>query len=147
MPSFWRKLVRDVRMTAEEFDKQETVACDKKRAAVESPKPGFAERTPPTGKPTYRVGNGVKPPKVLRDPDPEYSEIARAQQWQGICVFQMVVDQQGTPSDIAVLKPCGWGLDENAYNALVKWRFRPATLEGDPVPVMITVEIAFHLGG
>ncbi len=38
-----------------------------------------------------------------------------------------------------------YGLDEEAVKALKKWRFRPGTRLGKPVPVLIVVEMTFSL--
>jgi protein TonB len=37
------------------------------------------------------------------------------------------------------------GLDQKAMEAVSKWRFRPATKDGKPVPVMVNVEVHFRL--
>jgi len=37
------------------------------------------------------------------------------------------------------------GLDEKAIAAVNKWRFQPATLDGRPVAVRISVEMSFRL--
>jgi TonB family protein len=36
-------------------------------------------------------------------------------------------------------------LDEKAIEAVQKWRFQPATKDGEPVAVLINVETTFHL--
>ncbi len=44
----------------------------------------------------YRVGGGVSAPKVLYDPDPEYSEEARKAKYQGTVVLWLVVSQKAS---------------------------------------------------
>jgi protein TonB len=39
----------------------------------------------------------------------------------------------------------GMGLDEKAVEAVSRWRFRPATLNGQPVATKIAVEVDFRL--
>src|SRR4029077_20640019 len=73
-----------------------------------------------------RIGPGVTPPRVLRKVEPEYSPIARADRVQGTLVLQIVVDEKGRATDITVLSPLGFGLDERAQAAVEKWEFVPA---------------------
>jgi periplasmic protein TonB len=56
-----------------------------------------------------------------------------------------VVDRDGKPRDIRVLRTLGLGLDEKAMEAVKNWRFEPALKDGKPVDVQITVEVTFHL--
>jgi outer membrane biosynthesis protein TonB len=39
-----------------------------------------------------------------------------------------------------------FGLDQEAIKAASAWRFKPGTLSGRAVPVMITMELQFTLG-
>src|SRR5271157_3947867 len=93
----------------------------------------------------YRVGGGVSAPKVLYEPDPEYSEEARKAKYQGTVVLFLVVDAAGRPQQIHVQHALGMGLDEKAIEAVRQWRFDPAKKDGQPVPVMISVEVNFRL--
>ena len=93
----------------------------------------------------YRVGGGVSAPRVLYQPDPEYSEEARKAKYQGTVVLWMIVDQNGRPRDIRVQRSLGMGLDEKAIEAVKSWRFEPARKDGQAVPVMINVEVNFRL--
>src|SRR6202789_2771370 len=92
----------------------------------------------------YRVGGGVSAPKVLYDPDPEYSEEARKAKYQGTVVLWLVVAPDGKPQDIKVQRSLGMGLDEKAIEAVRQWRFEPAKKDGQPVPVRINVEVNFR---
>ncbi len=93
----------------------------------------------------YRVGGGVSAPKVVYDPDPEYSEEARKAKYQGTVVLWLVVAPDGKPQQIRVQRSLGMGLDEKAVEAVRQWRFEPAKKDGQPVPVMINVEVNFRL--
>jgi Gram-negative bacterial TonB protein C-terminal len=61
-----------------------------------------------------RVGNGVSPPRVIVQPEPEYSEKARVAGFEGICTLGLIVEADGKPSHISVINPLGLGLDEKA---------------------------------
>ena len=97
--------------------------------------------------PVFRMGKGVTPPRVIRQTDPEFSEQARKNHFQGTCVLMLVVGGDGKPRDIRVTKPIGKGLDEKAIEAVREWRFEPARKDGKPVAVEIAVEVDFHLYG
>ena len=93
----------------------------------------------------YRVGGGVSAPKALYAPDPEYSEEARKAKYQGTVVLWMVVGADGRPQQIRIQRALGMGLDEKAIEAVRQWKFEPAKLNGQAVPVQINVEVNFRL--
>ena len=108
--------------------------------------PGFGPgRGGGTGGGVFRVGGGVSAPKVIYQPDPEYSEEARKAKYQGVCVLWLVVGPDGRPHDIRPARTLGLGLDEKAIEAVKTWRFEPAYKDGKPVAVMINVEVSFRL--
>jgi periplasmic protein TonB len=93
----------------------------------------------------FKVGGGISAPQAISTPDPEYTEEARSAKTQGTCVLQLIVDQQGHPRDIHVVRSLGYGLDAKAIEAVKQWRFEPAKKDGQPVNVLISVEVGFHL--
>lgn len=93
----------------------------------------------------YRIGGGVSAPTLLVKVEPEYSEEARKAKWQGVVVLYVVVDTNGMPRDMRVIRPLGLGLDEKAMEAVQKWRFKPGQKDGHPVPVAATIEVNFRL--
>ena len=93
----------------------------------------------------YRVGRGVKAPRPTYNPDPEFSEQARAAGYEGVCVLELVVDAEGMPQNIRVTHPAGMGLDEKALEAVRQWRFTPGMKGDTPVAVRINVETSFRL--
>ncbi len=98
-----------------------------------------------TGGGIFRVGAGVSPPRVIYQPEPEFSEEARKAKFQGICTLSLVVGSDGRPSNIRVQSSLGMGLDEKAIEAVKNWKFEPAMKDGHPVAVAIAVEVDFHL--
>jgi len=93
----------------------------------------------------YRVGGGVSAPKIIYKVDPEFSEEARKNKWQGTVVLKVVVGVDGKTHEISVLRSLGMGLDEKAVDAARLWRFDPGMKDGRPVPVEVNMEINFHL--
>jgi len=94
----------------------------------------------------YPAGRGgVSVPEVIYNPEPSFSEEARKSKTQGIVLLLIVVGKDGKPSDIHVRQSLGMGLDEKAIEAVSRWRFRPAMLNGQPVATQIAVEVNFRL--
>ena len=93
----------------------------------------------------FRVGGGVSAPRLIYDPDPEYSDEARKAKYQGVVVLWVVVAPDGMAHDIRVQRSLGMGLDEKAIEAVKKWKFEPAKKDGQPVSVMVNVEVSFRL--
>src|SRR5215469_16232779 len=92
-----------------------------------------------------RVGEGITPPRVVYDPDPEYSPEARAARYQGTVKLWAIIGPDGRPHNLRVERSVGMGLDEKAIEAVRNWRFKPATKDGQAVAVEIEVEVGFHL--
>jgi protein TonB len=94
----------------------------------------------------YVVGNGVKPPEVLFQPLPAYTEEARKARAEGIVLIQAIIRKDGTVDSFKVLRGLGYGLDESAINTIAtKWRFKPGTYKGLPVDVQANIEVSFRL--
>lgn len=92
-----------------------------------------------------RVGGSVSPPWVISKVDPEFSEQARAEKFMGTVVVGLIVDTNGVPQNLHVIRGVGHGLDEKALEAIRQYRFRPAMENGKPVPVRVNVEINFRI--
>lgn len=93
----------------------------------------------------YKVAPGITPPKPVSTPDPGYPDIAKKLKVQGTVVLGLIVDTNGRPKDIQIVRPMGLGLDDEAVRAVEKWKFEPSMHNGSPVPVQIHVEVNFRL--
>lgn len=91
------------------------------------------------------AGLGTSAPVMVHTPDPAYSEEARAAGYEGTVVLSVVVGVDGLVHNARVVQALGKGLDKKAIEALKKWRFKPGTMCGSPVPVQVDVEITFKL--
>lgn len=91
------------------------------------------------------IGGGVKAPVAVYTIDPEFSEEARRAKYQGEVMLQIIVDAQGNVQSPRVVRPLGMGLDEKAMEAVMKYKFKPGTKDGKPVPVYMTIAINFRL--
>lgn len=91
------------------------------------------------------VGGGVSAPVVIYSVDPEFSDEARRAKYQGICMVELIVDAQGNPQDVHVVRALGMGLDEKAVDAVKQYKFKPSYYQGRPVPVVINVLVNFRI--
>jgi TonB family protein len=87
----------------------------------------------------------VTPPRALFTPEPEYTEAARHERYQGVVVLGIVIDSTGKVRAPNILRPLGMGLDDSAVSSILTWRFDPAKVDGKPVAVAMNIEVAFNL--
>jgi bla regulator protein blaR1 len=94
-----------------------------------------------------RPGNGVTWPRLVHEVKPAYTPEALQAGIQGVMTLEATVLEDGTVSDVVVVESLDpdFGLDEEAVNALAQWRFEPATKDGQPVAVLVPVEMSFTL--
>jgi TonB family protein len=85
------------------------------------------------------------PPRLLSRVQPEYTEEARKARLNGSISLYLMVQPDGQPADIRVIRPLGLGLDEKAIAAVAQWRFQPGLKDGQAVAVRATVEVSFNL--
>jgi|SRR5580658_7331143 TonB family protein len=103
-------------------------------------------KDPTTGSLRFlRVGGAVKPATSLNSVAAQFSDEARRKKYQGVCLLSVIVDPQGMPQNVKVIRALGLGLDENAVVAVGKYRFKPAMRNGEPVPVMLNIAVNFRL--
>jgi TonB family protein len=93
----------------------------------------------------YKIGGSVKPPKLIHQEDAQFSAEARRKKISGEVMVQCIVDLNGLPQELKVVKSAGYGLDEQALKAVQQYRFAPATKEGQPVQVTINVSVNFQI--
>jgi TonB family protein len=97
-------------------------------------------------RPVYLVNPGiVDPPKPIHTPDPEYTENARQKRLTGATIILVVVNEKGFPEILEITKGLGEGLDIRALTAVAGWTFKPAMKNGEPVAVLIHVQMDFRL--
>ncbi|MGA2085699.1 MAG: energy transducer TonB, partial [Terracidiphilus sp.] len=77
--------------------------------------------------------------------EPESNEYAQANAVAGMALYHTVVGADGKAGEIAVARPIGFGLDENAVEAIRKATFEPAVLDGKPVPVLLDLVVQFRI--
>jgi TonB family protein len=95
----------------------------------------------------YRLGSGVTDPVILRQEPPKYTSDAMRAKIQGIVELEAVVLSNGAIGDVRIVKSLDarYGLDQEAIRAAKRWLFRPSTLQGKPVDVLVTLILEFRL--
>lgn len=114
----------------------------------------FKSRSLPEG--VYHVGGSVIPPIPTKTPKATFSDEGRKyarsvmkrqhiNRFEAKSLVGLTVDTNGLPQNLCVLNELGHSFDRRAFDAVAMYRFQPATRDGKPVPVRLTVEVAFAL--
>lgn len=106
--------------------------------AAAAPPPVAATRRP------VRLHSGIQPPRKVFDVTPLYPAIAQTARVQGVVILEAVIDASGSVESVKVLRSIPL-LDQAAVDAARQWRYTPALLNGEPVPVVMTVTVNFML--
>jgi protein TonB len=92
-----------------------------------------------------KIGGSVEPPKVLKSIEPQYTRAARDLQYSSKTVVGLIVEENGIPSRVSVVRAAGLGLDEQTLSAVSHYVFAPAVENGKPVRVQLNVEVPFDI--
>jgi len=108
----------------------------------------------------FRPGfDGVSPPEALQTPQPkaESQDVSSSSQSsqpaagtrfklrQGTVVLSVVVASNGDVEQVKIVRSVSPDVDQKAVQTASTWKFKPARKVGLPVPVLINIEINFHL--
>jgi hypothetical protein len=77
--------------------------------------------------------------------EPASNEYAQTNAVAGMALYHTVIGADGKPGEIAVGRPIGFGLDENAVDSIRRAKFQPAMKDGKPVPVMLDLVVQFRI--
>jgi TonB family protein len=145
---------------------EEARAAEEKRRADEQAKAataaGAAQAAAPSAPPTeaaplvapVKPGSlvaltdaGVVPPVSERQTQATYPPLALRQHVEGIVELNALVDEKGNVADVTVVTPAGGraGLTEAAVENVKRRHYRPATKDGVPVRVWLSVRVRFEL--
>jgi protein TonB len=91
-----------------------------------------------------RVHISVQEAMAISRPQPVYPDLARKARIQGVVRMEAVISKIGTIENLKVLEgsPLLWPA---ARDAVLRWRYRPTILNGEPVEVITTIEVHFTL--
>jgi TonB family protein len=92
-----------------------------------------------------RPGNGVVSPKLLSSLDPTSNDYAQKANIAGMTLLSTVVGPSGEPTHVTIVRPIGFGLDEKAVDAVSRAHFQPGLRDGQPVPVIVNLQVTFRI--
>jgi protein TonB len=84
-------------------------------------------------------------PAFLRRVAPVYPEQARRRGQEGKVLLRLTIDERGNLQKVEVLEGAGFDFEEAAVEAVKRSSFRPASIEGKPVPSIARLPVRFVL--
>jgi len=99
----------------------------------------------PTDSTLVHPGPGVDGPKLLKNVVPVSNDYAQHGEVAGVASYKVILDPAGKILAVAVYRPIGFGLDENAVAAIRKSTFAGAVKDGKPVPSVIDLAVNFRI--
>jgi TonB family protein len=89
-------------------------------------------------------GPDVIPPRRLSGAIPVYPPAALERGMEGAPVVEIWIDEKGNVMDIAIVESAGAMLDGAVLEAVAAWKFRPASVNGTPVSMRMTLQHLFR---
>jgi outer membrane biosynthesis protein TonB len=83
--------------------------------------------------------------RLITNFEPPSNEFAQANTVAGPALYHAVIGPDGKPGEIAVARPIGFGLDENAVQSIRNAKFEPAFKDGKPVSVLLDLFVQFRI--
>jgi TonB family protein len=105
--------------------------------------PGSVNALPPPPSAPVRVGGDLKEPKTLSATPPVYPQAARQASIDGDVVIRAVIDKNGSVAKADVISGPAM-LRQAALTAVLRWKYAPSVLDGQPVSVETTVTVKFR---
>lgn len=109
-------------------------------AATQADRAGSPYGTVLTGPLT---GHDVRPALPVVFPDPVVSRSELPDGVAGTVIVEITIDEIGNVVATRVLQPLGYGIEERVVAVLRNWHFRPATMDGRPIPSQQDVYFRF----
>ena len=107
--------------------------------------PGASFEIPSTGETIYRGKDVDVKARLLKFPQPQYTEDARKNGISGVVVLKAVFAKNGEVQYIRVVAGLPYGLSEQAIIAARQIKFTPAMKGGKPVSMWMQLEYNFNL--
>jgi TonB family protein len=83
------------------------------------------------------------PPRVVKQEAPIYPHAMRSSRIKGEVLLAFVVDTKGNVVNPVVVRSNNTAFNEAAIEAVLKWKFEPAVVEGQPVSTRMSAPIIF----
>lgn len=106
----------------------------------------YGQQEPPKHPLRVRVSEGVSQRNLKHSVQPKYPKEAKEQGIQGDVGLRIVIDKEGNVAKISTVfgDPL---LVAAATDAVQKWKYKPYSINGEPVEVETQITVRFHLHG
>jgi len=135
LPSYWQHWAKSKLLPPETADSTQTKATN----AVSPTKDSAPDEAP------KKIGGSVQAPRLNAHREAEFNETARQLKYSGKTVVGLIVNTDGMPEGLSVIRPAGVGMDEEALAAVQSYRFSPAMENGKAVRVEVNVVVSFDI--
>lgn len=115
-------------------------------APVQAPVPVTPVAPPTPARPPVITKPAVDARYAQSNPKPQYPTMARRLGHEGTVTLEITVSREGTAREVKVAESSGYSsLDEAAAQAISKWQFVPATVNGEPVEQTLLTRWTYKL--
>ena len=122
---------------------------------VSAPPPAVPPQTAPASAPApqsvqaaqasaLRVGGSFSEPALVHSVQPIYPPAAVQRKAQGVVHFQATITKDGSVKNLQLISGDPL-LNVAAKQAVLQWKYRPATLNGEPIEVVQAIVVKFNL--
>jgi TonB family protein len=94
--------------------------------------------------PAHPVGGQIQMPKLITSPEPLYPAAARERSLEGVVLLDAFVDAKGNVAEVKVISGPVL-LQQAAVDALRRWKYQPARLDGQPIALHTQVSVSFKI--
>jgi protein TonB len=105
---------------------------------------GLAASASQPAAPPLPVGGDVKPAKLIASVPPVYPALAKSQHVSGDVRIDALIDNTGHVTTMKIVSGPTL-LHQAAMDSLRQWKYQPASLDGKPVQMHLTVTVQFRL--
>jgi protein TonB len=154
-------MIRDVAETLRAFDEHlsfRIVGSALNISTQEAPRPGDVFAFPPqppgagggvgggvqTVPQALRIGGNIQQANLITKVPPVYPPLAKAAHVEGTVRFEVTIGREGAVQNMQLLSGPPL-LVQAALEGVQQWVYKPTLLNGNPVPVVTTVDINFTL--
>lgn len=109
-----------------------------------APPPAVAQKPSKKARAPKTEARVTEPVQITRV-NPQYPDLCRRQRIEGVVTLKAKVNAEGKIASVDVLNGVHPLLDGAAERAVKQWRYRPAMVDGRPVPSTVKVTVGFRL--
>jgi TonB family protein len=115
--------------------------------AAGAPTPPAPSGPEPDDNGVYRPTSEIRRPVLLERTNPRYPIEDRRRGTSGSVILSVVIGEDGRVREPKVVRSVSASMDRAALEAVRTWKYRPAMLDGAPVPVYGVITVNFEYKG